>query len=187
MGLVGHLASLGRYLGEHERRAHADATALDELSRRAAQTLALPAGLELEWLGTAGYRVTYEGLSVYIDPYVSRVPFGAVLRNRTVRADLALHERYLTPPGDVLGVLVGHTHFDHAIDIPAFCARHGCTAYGSSSLGKLMRLHGQAERVVEVTPHAPYELGPFTVTFVPSVHSKLLFGYKVPSAGCSRA
>jgi L-ascorbate metabolism protein UlaG (beta-lactamase superfamily) len=183
LGLLGDLASLARYLREHERRAHADATALGELSRAAAQTLALPAGLELEWLGVAGYRLTYEGLSIYIDPYVSRVPLGAVLRKTPARADLALHERFLRPPGEVLGVLVGHTHFDHAIDIPAFCARNGCDAYGSASLTNLMRLHGQGEQAVQVTPHAPIELGPFTVTFVPSVHSKLLLGYKVPSDG----
>jgi L-ascorbate metabolism protein UlaG (beta-lactamase superfamily) len=46
-----------------------------------------------------------------------------------------------------------------------------------------MRIHGLADQAVEVVPHQPIELGPFTVTFVPSVHSKLLLGYKVPSDG----
>jgi L-ascorbate metabolism protein UlaG (beta-lactamase superfamily) len=183
MGLIGHLASLGRYLAGHAQRAHADATALVALSDDAARTLALPAGLELESLGVAGYRLTHGGISIYVDPYVSRVPLGAVLRSAPVRADLELHERYLSPPGEVAGVLVGHTHFDHAIDIPAFCARNACRAYGSASLVNLMRLHGQAEQAVQVTPNAPIELGPFTVTFVPSVHSKLLLGYRVPSDG----
>ena len=131
----------------------------------------------------AGYRLTCEGVSIYIDPYVSRVPLGAVLRKTPARADLALHDRFLRAPGKVLGVLAGHTHFDHAIDIPAFCARNACSAYGSESLANLMRLHGQGEQAVVVTPHAPYELGPFNVTFVPSLHSKLLLGYKVPSDG----
>jgi L-ascorbate metabolism protein UlaG (beta-lactamase superfamily) len=36
---------------------------------------------------------------------------------------------------------------------------------------------------VLVSPHQRIELGPFTVTFVPSLHSKLLLGYKVPSDG----
>jgi L-ascorbate metabolism protein UlaG (beta-lactamase superfamily) len=46
-----------------------------------------------------------------------------------------------------------------------------------------MRLHGLAEQAVEITPHRPYELGPFVVSFTPSRHSKLLFGRKVPMDG----
>src|SRR5207249_330703 len=46
-----------------------------------------------------------------------------------------------------------------------------------------MRLHGLGHLAVEVVPHEPYELGPFVVRFVPSRHSKLLFGRKVPMDG----
>jgi L-ascorbate metabolism protein UlaG (beta-lactamase superfamily) len=106
-----------------------------------------------------------------------------VLRGRRAVADEAKIERWLRPGGEVLGVLVGHTHFDHAIDVPSLCERHGCRAYGSRSLAKLMALHGMRGQAVEVVPHQALELGPFKVTFVPSVHSKLLLGYAVPSDG----
>ncbi len=182
-GLASHFASLGSYLLQHKQRALADTTALTDLSAGAAATLSLPPGLELEWLGVAGYRLTYEGQTIYVDPYVSRVTLGGLLRGRTSLADTALHDRWLRPVEKVIGVLVGHTHFDHAIDVPAICARHRCSAYGSSSLTQLMRLHGQHEQAVQVTSHVPLELGPFTVTFVPSLHSKLLLGYRVPSDG----
>jgi L-ascorbate metabolism protein UlaG (beta-lactamase superfamily) len=46
-----------------------------------------------------------------------------------------------------------------------------------------MRLHGLDERAVEVQPGHRYELGPFVVTFVPSLHSKLLLGFAVPFDG----
>jgi hypothetical protein len=92
-------------------------------------------------------------------------------------------ERYAAAPGEVGGVLVGHTAFDHAVDAPALARRYGARAYGSASLGHLMRLHGLGELAVEVVPHEPYELGPFVVRFVPSRHSKLLFGRKVPMHG----
>ena len=53
-----------------------DTAAVRELER---VPLELPAGLEIEWLGVSGYRLTYEGVSIFIDPYVSRVPLrGAV-------------------------------------------------------------------------------------------------------------
>jgi L-ascorbate metabolism protein UlaG (beta-lactamase superfamily) len=157
-----------------------DAQAARELEGIA---LDLPAGLELTWLGVSGYRIDYQGASLFIDPYVSRVPLRAFLLRRRTLPDPALIERYAAAPGPVAGVLVGHTHFDHAVDAPALARRYGTKAYGSASLGHLMRLHGLGELAVEVVPHRPYELGPFLVTFVPSRHSKLLFGRKVPMDG----
>jgi L-ascorbate metabolism protein UlaG (beta-lactamase superfamily) len=46
-----------------------------------------------------------------------------------------------------------------------------------------MRLHDLGEHAVTVEPHTTYELGPFTVTFFPSAHSKLLLGLAVPMDG----
>ena len=157
-----------------------DAQILDELE---AVDLGLPRGLAISWLGVSGYRLTFEGTSIFVDPYVSRVPLRSLLLRRTAMPDAALIERYASAPGEVAGVLVGHTHFDHAVDAPAIARRHGAPAYGSASLGHLMRLHGLGELAVEVEPHRPYELGPFVVRFIPSRHSKLLFGRKVPMAG----
>jgi L-ascorbate metabolism protein UlaG (beta-lactamase superfamily) len=146
-----------------------------------ARPLGLPDGLELEWLGVAGYRLTYEGVSVLVDPYVSRVPLRSLILRRPALPDEALIERYIRPPGPVAGILVGHTHWDHAVDAPALVKRFGCTAYGSDSLARLMALHGRESVVVE--PRRRYELGPFVVSFTPSRHSRLLFGRKVPFDG----
>jgi L-ascorbate metabolism protein UlaG (beta-lactamase superfamily) len=178
--LLHHLASFARFSAHREERERHDADAMREL---ASKPLELTRGLELEWLGVAGYRLSYEGQTIYIDPYLSRVPLSSVIRRTPALASPALHERYLRPAGQLAGVLVGHTHFDHAIDVPEIVRRHGCHAYGSSSLANLMGLHGLGERAVEVEPDHRYELGPFTVTFVPSLHSKLLLGFAVPFDG----
>jgi L-ascorbate metabolism protein UlaG (beta-lactamase superfamily) len=151
---------------------HFESTALD-----------LPAGLELEWLGVSGYRMTFQGVSIFIDPYVSRAPLKSLLLRRTAVHDERLIERYIHAPGEVAGVLVGHTHFDHAIDAPAVARRFGTKAYGSASLGRLMHLHGLDESVVVVEPRRTYELGPFAVRFIPSAHSKLILGRRVPMDG----
>lgn len=145
--------------------------------------LDLPDGLDIEWLGVSGYRLTYQGVSIYIDPYVSRVPLRSLLLRRTAVPDPAMVDRYIKAPGPVAGVLVGHTHFDHAVDAPAVAKRNGAKAYGSESLGHLMRLHGLGELAVDVTPGHPYEMGPFVATFIRSRHSKLILGRKVPFAG----
>jgi L-ascorbate metabolism protein UlaG (beta-lactamase superfamily) len=140
----------------------------------------LPAGLEIEWLGTAGFRLAHEGTTVLIDPFLSRRPLKATLRAKPFLPDTELVDR-LVPHADA--VLVGHTHFDHAVDVPHIARTHTCDVYGSASLRALMGLHGLAEQTVVVEPHERYEIGPFTVSFTPSVHSKLLLGLKVPSEG----
>jgi L-ascorbate metabolism protein UlaG (beta-lactamase superfamily) len=178
--LLHHLASFARFSANRGERERDDADAMSEL---AGKPLELADGLELEWLGVAGYRLSHQGQTIYIDPYVSRAPLSSVIRRSPALADPALHERFLRPSGRVVGVLVGHTHFDHAIDVPELARHHECSAYGSRSLVKLMRLHGLGERAVEVEPGHRYELGPFTVSFVPSLHSKLLLGFAVPFDG----
>ncbi|MDQ3677329.1 MAG: MBL fold metallo-hydrolase [Actinomycetota bacterium] len=157
-----------------------DARVLRELE---AASLGLPGGLEVSWLGVSGYRLTCEGVSLFVDPYVSRVPLRAMVMRRPAMPDAAMIDRYVSVSGSVAGVLVGHTHFDHAVDAPAIARRYGAKAYGSPSLAHLMRLHGLGHLAVEVVAHQPYELGPFVVRFVPSRHSKLLFGRKVPMDG----
>lgn len=143
----------------------------------------LPQGLELEWLGVSGYRMTYENQTIFIDPYVSRAPLKSLLLRRTALHDAAMIDRFVNPPGEVAGVLVGHTHFDHAIDAPEIARRFNAKAYGSASLRQLMDLHGIADSTVVVEPRKTYELGPFEVRFIRSRHSKLILGKKVPFDG----
>ena len=181
MSTSDHLVSFARFLARREQRERADTATLHDLAKT---PLPLPSGLQIEWLGTAGYRLTYQGHTLLIDPYLTRIPLRATLRRAPALADPVLHERFLSRgTGSVVGILVGHTHFDHAIDVPVLARTLDTTAFGSDSLTRLMGLYGLRERAVEVAPHRPYELGPFTVRFVPSLHSKLLLGYKVPFDG----
>jgi L-ascorbate metabolism protein UlaG (beta-lactamase superfamily) len=175
-----YLADFARFATTKGSQERHDAQALRELE---APGLALPAGLELEWLGVSGYRMTFERQTLFIDPYLTRVSLVDVLRRKPAIPDRALIERYIGDPPGVVGVLVGHTHFDHAVDAPALARRFGCKAYGSASLTQLMQVHGLAAQSVEVEPYRAYELGPFTVSFTPSLHSKLLLGYAVPFDG----
>ncbi|HVY96253.1 MAG TPA: MBL fold metallo-hydrolase [Solirubrobacterales bacterium] len=179
-GPLRHLGELARARARARAAARDDGQALAELEARPLQ---LPAGLEIEWLGVSGYRLTHEGHTLFVDPYLSRVPFRDLVLRRRALPDPAALERFVTAPGETVGVLVGHTHFDHAVDAPAIARRLGCKAYGSASLVNLMALHGMAERAVEVEAHRVYELGPFEVSFTPSVHSKLLLGLAVPYDG----
>jgi L-ascorbate metabolism protein UlaG (beta-lactamase superfamily) len=179
-GPLRHLGELVRAQVGRRGATRADGEALGELEAR---PLALPPGLEVEWLGVSGYRLTYEGHTLFVDPYFSRLPLRDLLLRRRALPDGATLDRFVHAPGKTVGVLVGHTHFDHAVDAPALARRLDCKAYGSASLANLMALHGMAERAGEVEPYRVYELGPFEVSFTPSAHSKLLLGLAVPYDG----
>ena len=149
----------------------------------ASRHLPLPPGLTIQWLGTAGYRLDYEGQTLLIDPYLSRVSMRDVVTRAPARPNPARLDEFLGDVTAVAGVLVGHTHFDHAVDAPEIARRFGCSAYGSESLRRLMTLHGLGDQAKVVTPHQRYDLGPFVVSFTPSRHSKLIAGLVVPSDG----
>jgi L-ascorbate metabolism protein UlaG (beta-lactamase superfamily) len=173
------IASLVEFLLRPRARHENDVSTAEALNWRCFSA-DLPPGLELQWLGTAGFRIGYEGYQLLIDPYLTRPGARQVYTGQILRADPELVLRHV-PAADA--VLVGHTHFDHALDVPLIARSHGALVYGSGSLCRLMAIHDLAERVVEVEHGRTYPLGPFEVTFVESVHSKLLLGLKVPAEG----
>lgn len=175
-----HIGELAKARATKRSAERDDGQALTELEHH---PLRLPEGLEVEWLGVSGYRLSHEGKTLFVDPYLSRVPLRDLILRRRALPDPAALDRFGGATGEVVGVLVGHTHFDHAVDAPAIARRFGCMAYGSDSLLNLMALHGLAESTVVAEPYRAYELGPFVVRFTPSVHSKLLLGLAVPYDG----
>jgi L-ascorbate metabolism protein UlaG (beta-lactamase superfamily) len=176
LGPLGHVGGLVAYLATARRQHASDRTT----ARQLAWSGSLPAGLALTWLGTAGFRLAYQGTVVWIDPYVTRLSLRDLLARRVVPpSEAAIAARIDRADA----VLVGHTHFDHALDVPAIARRCAAPVYGSSSLAQLMKIHGLAAQAVEVAPHRDYEVGPFRFHFVPSRHSKLELGLAVPYAG----
>jgi L-ascorbate metabolism protein UlaG (beta-lactamase superfamily) len=176
LGPLAHVGSGLAYLATARRQQKSDLLT----ARQLAAPLALPAGLELTWIGAAGFRLAYQGVVVWIDPYVTRLSMSQLVRRRVVPSS---HEAVARWVDRADAVLVGHTHFDHALDVPAIARRSGCKVYGSSSLQHLMQLHGLAEQAVVALAHRTYDVGPFKFHFVPSVHSKLQLGLGIPYSG----
>lgn len=155
--------------------------------RFAPQALGPPGGREpvrVTWLGTAGFAIEHAGTVVLIDPYVTRASLWRCLA-APLRSDPRAVARF-APRADA--IVAGHTHFDHALDVPAIARATGATVYGSRSCAALCRAGGVPEsRVVDVESRAGVEpvraeVGPFALRFLPSVHSALLFG-RVPLPG----
>jgi L-ascorbate metabolism protein UlaG (beta-lactamase superfamily) len=176
LGPLGHVGSLVAYLASARRRQASD----QSCARQLAWSGSLPRGLELTWLGTAGFRLAYQGTVMWIDPYVTRLSLRDLVARRVVPPSEAAIAAWIDRAD---AVLVGHTHFDHALDAPAIARRFGARVYGSSSLAQLMGIHGLAGQAVTVAPHRDYEVGPFRFRFTPSRHSRLQLGLAVPYAG----
>ena len=140
--------------------------------------------VRVRWLGTAGFALEYQGTTVLFDPYLTRASLFRVATSRLVSDArvIAAH----APRADA--IVVGHTHFDHALDVPAIAALTGAQVYGSRSAVTLCRGSGLPEarlHDVERSPGADpavAEVGPFELRFHPSAHSRFALG-RVPFPG----
>jgi len=178
LGPLGHVGAGLKYMATARRQHASDLLTARQLAFP--KGVALPHGLLVTWLGTAGFRFEYEGVVVWIDPYVTRMRLGDVIMRRVIAPS---EDAVATWIDRADAILVGHTHFDHAMDVPAIAQRTGCPVYGSGSLERLMGLHGLAQLATVVVPHVDYEVGPFRFHFVPSLHSKLQLGLRVNYGG----
>jgi len=136
-----------------------------------------PEGISVRWTGAAGLEFTYRGKTWLVDPYLSRVGKGAAFFGRP-QADGGKISRYLdTLPGRLQAVIVGHTHLDHALDVPEIIRRLPVPLVGSESLETLMAIHGMAGRVSVCQARTRVELpGGAVATMIPSRHGLVLFG-----------
>ena len=103
--------------------------------------------IKVRWMGAAGVEITTTRRTVLIDPYLTRARKLKIFFSRPV-PDAGAVSRYLMNlqhRPDVIAV--GHTHLDHALDIPEFAGRVSCPVFGNRSLDTLLTLHGQKGRV----------------------------------------
>ncbi len=143
-----------------------------------------PGDVRARWLGTAGFALEHAGCTVLFDPYVTRASLARCLTRPLVPDEAAIAR--VLPRADA--IVASHTHFDHALDVPAIARRTGARVFGSRSAHTLCRAAGVAERQIEVVEReaggepVEREVGPFVLRFVPSAHSRLLLG-SVPFPG----
>lgn len=140
--------------------------------------------VRVQWLGTAGFRISYQGFVVLIDPYVTRASLGRCVTS-PLWTDVVAVDRYVDKAH---AIIVGHTHFDHALDVPFIAKRTGAKVFGSRSCASLCRNSGLGENQVHdvesdsLAGDVEAEVGPFHLRFIRSEHSRLLLG-SVPFAG----
>jgi L-ascorbate metabolism protein UlaG (beta-lactamase superfamily) len=127
--------------------------------------------VSIRWLGTAGIELEHRGNVILLDPYLSRLGkkdifFRPLLPRKDVISWYINRIR-----GNVRAIVVGHTHFDHALDIPEIVHGLNCSILGSPSLDKLLSLSGLPGRVTACNSKEQVNLGEdMSVFMIPSAH-----------------
>lgn len=143
------------------------------------------AGVSVRWLGTAGFEIKYGEHVVLVDPYLTRASLTACLFG-SLRPDVVSITRHISRAD---AIVVGHTHFDHVMDVPTIARLTRARVLGSKSAATLCAMDGvppaQICDVESALRSGTYveEVGPFELRFFPSAHSKLLMGVRVPAPG----
>ena len=125
-------------------------------------------GGTLTWTGVAGFVLEVDGTRIAFDPFVSRPTLFATLFRRAHSDEAAVARHF----GALDAVFVGHTHFDHAMDLPSVArvsprARiHG----GATTTETCRRLGVDPTRLVTVRDAERYRVGPFTVEAIRIEH-----------------
>jgi L-ascorbate metabolism protein UlaG (beta-lactamase superfamily) len=155
-----------------------------QFARHALASSSNAPAVTVRWLGTAGFELTCEEHTILFDPYLTRASLSRCLL-APLRPDEALLARHL-PRADA--IILGHTHFDHALDAPSIARRTGAIVFGSRSAAELCRGQGVPAAQVDVVERPAgsepvvREVGPFRLVFHASAHSPLVLG-RVPFEG----
>ncbi|MHC5010325.1 MAG: MBL fold metallo-hydrolase, partial [Planctomycetota bacterium] len=122
----------------------------------------------MRWTGVAGFRFDLDERSVAFDPFVTRPGAWRVLFGRARSDEDAVRSRF----ADLDAVFVGHTHFDHAMDLPAVAAASPrAVIHGSRVTVELCRRLGvPAARLRTVRDGERFAVGPFAVEAVAARH-----------------
>jgi L-ascorbate metabolism protein UlaG (beta-lactamase superfamily) len=117
-------------------------------------------GVTLKYLGVTGYEISDGITTVLVDPTPTR-PAPTEFLTQALVADDA-YGKEVCPKADF--ILVNHTHFDHALDVPAIAVRTGATVVGSQSTLNYAQSRGVAAAKLKlVKPGDHLTLGTFTV------------------------
>lgn len=142
--------------------------------------------IKVTWTGAAGLQFETKNGTILIDPYHTRVDIFNTLIGAISTDEVAVND-CLPEMERVRAIIVGHTHSDHALDVPYIAARSDCPVVGSSSLDTLMNLNAMPGRVQVCAGGETVELGrDASVTMLRSTHGLVAMG-KVPFPGEIRA
>ena len=143
-------------------------------------SLGLNGQVNLKYLGTAGWKINDDKITVLIDPYISRVKLGTghpddkrktVLRSDHYESDSILIDSLIDK---VDFILVHHSHFDHLADVPYIAKKTGAKVIGTETTINILKAYDiPNEQLYPVKGGEDYQFENFSVRVIPSIHSAL--------------
>ena len=140
-------------------------------------------GIELKYLGTAGWIINDGDVTILVDPYISRIKLGRgpgispeddrrpYLRTDFYEPDTTLINE-IVPKADF--ILVHHSHFDHLSDVPYIAQKTGAKVIGSYTTTRILEAYGiPSDQLYTIKGGEDYQFDSFSVKVVPSLHSAL--------------
>jgi L-ascorbate metabolism protein UlaG (beta-lactamase superfamily) len=142
----------------------------------------------LEYTGAAGWRISDGSTVILVDPYISRIlgpppplapPYAKLPGdtrpvygwNDIAVPDVAAIDAHVTRADFIL---VTHTHYDHALDVPHIAIKTHSAVIGTESTANVMRAYNVPEQqLITVRGGEDYDFGVFSVRVIPSLHSPL--------------
>jgi L-ascorbate metabolism protein UlaG (beta-lactamase superfamily) len=127
------------------------------------------------WLGTAGVELTHKDKVILIDPYLSRLDKRDIFFKPLLPRKDRIRWYLQSIRGSVSAVIVGHTHFDHALDIPEVAANLDCPVLGGNSLDAYLHISGLPGKTSICQPQEQIALNAgITLTMIPSLHGLIM-------------
>lgn len=119
--------------------------------------------VDVQFLGVAGFVIRHAGGTLLTAPMLSNPPIMRLLPFTDLAPDTETIDRLLPPVADADAILVGHTHYDHLLDVPYIARRHARKAvvYGSQTMAHTLAsvLPPERRRAVNVLAARPGRSG----------------------------
>jgi len=141
-------------------------------------------GLQLSYLGTAGWELSDGKTVVLVDPYLTRLkidtphdpalpsdPRPLVTLNDFATSDQAVIDGHIKRADFIL---ITHTHVDHVLDMPYIARKTGALVIDTESTANFARDAGVPNsQILTVKGGEDLELGSCSVRVIPSLHGIL--------------
>lgn len=123
--------------------------------------------INLRWLGNAGFEFKMDGLTVIVDPFLTRPKAHQVYFGR-VAPDQAALQKHI-PRCD--HILVTHAHFDHCMDAPEITMRTGAIVHGSANTCAILSAAGvPLNQIHSISAGDSFYIGNIRVSVLPAAH-----------------
>ena len=143
--------------------------------------LSLKAEIKWGWSGIAGIYLTDGKSHLFFDPVFSRPSIPQILLGSSYEVDSKYVSSQLKEMGinKIDGIFIGHSHFDHALDMHIVNKLVGGKIYGTQTTAFLAQAHGTADDQYQIVANGQkVTIGDFSIQIVDSKHGMILGLYE---------